>query len=81
ERASTRATHVITVDVTSRVPTIVEESLHLVTGLFGGKGKTSFKVKGPIGLGRVQVYVRRPSSKKALGPVFTLRNDRPSSLN
>lgn len=41
-------------------------------------GRSTFEWKGPAGPSQMEVYLRRWTAKKALGPVFTMRNDRPA---
>lgn len=69
------ATYSITVDVgdKARAPKVVDESLKL-----SKQKNRSFETKGSAGTGLVDVYVRRPTTRKTLGPPLTLRNDRPA---
>jgi predicted ATPase len=70
-----RATYTITVNVGDRAqpPSVVNEMLKL-----SKKGRASFKTKGPVGVGQVEVHINRPTAKKALGPAIRLRSDRPA---
>ncbi|MEK6324592.1 MAG: ATP-binding protein [Acidobacteriota bacterium] len=65
----------ITVDVgdKKRPPRVIHESLKSAR-----QRKPTFETKGPAGPGQVEVYIRRPSAKKALGPALTLRSDQPA---
>src|SRR5262249_55451774 len=65
----------ITIDVgdKSRPPSVVDESLRR-----SRHRKRSFETKGPAGPGQIDVYIRRQTAKKALGPALTLRNDQPA---
>lgn len=40
--------------------------------------RSTFEWKAGADAGQMQVYLRRRTSKKALGPAFTMRNDRPA---
>ena len=75
EDGGSTAYYSITVDVgdRSRAPVVVDESLRL-----SKQHKRSFETKGTAGPGQVDVYVRRHSARKALGPALTLRNDQPA---
>lgn len=70
------AYYTIVVDIgrKNRVPLVVNESLKVLRG----QPRTCFKTKKPLGLGQIDVYVRRPTTRKTLGPAFTLRSDRPA---
>jgi predicted ATPase len=65
----------ITVDVGEkrRPPRVIHESLK-----FSRQRKPTFETKGPAGPGQMEVYIRRPSARKALGPALTLRSDQPA---
>jgi predicted ATPase len=68
------AVYTITVDVGDRTrpPAVAHESLKL------RRKKTSFETKRLVGVGQVEVYVRRPTARRAPGPALTLRSDRPA---
>ena len=65
----------ITVDVgdKNRAPSIVGEYLEV-----DPNRKRSFEQKGPAASGQFEVYIRRDSARKALGPARLLRDDRPA---
>jgi predicted ATPase len=69
------ASYSITVDVgdKSRPPFVAHETLRIENN-----HRDTFQWKAPAGPGQMEVYLRRWSAKKALGPVFTMRNDRPA---
>ncbi len=69
------AEYSITVDVgdKGRPPLVVHEALKL-----SRQSKPSFETKGPAGPRQVDVYIRRRSARKALGPALTLRSDQPA---
>jgi predicted ATPase len=57
----------------NRPPSVVDEALWLAR-----RKKDSFATKGPIGVGQMEVYIRRATARKALGPALILRSDRPA---
>jgi predicted ATPase len=65
----------ITVDVGSKAhaPVVVNESLRLST-----QPRPSFETKGPAGPSQMEVYIWRPTARKALGPALMLRSDQPA---
>jgi predicted ATPase len=69
------ATYSITVDVgdKTRTPTVANEALRI-----GPNDKDTFQWKAKAGPGQMEVYLRRSSSKKTLGPSHSMRNDRPA---
>jgi predicted ATPase len=68
-----QATYSITVDVgdKSRVPTVVHEELKIGT-------RQTLLWKEMSGPGQMNVYLRRESARKSIGPAFSMRNDRPA---
>ena len=75
EDGGNSADYSITVDVgdRKRPPLVLHESLKL-----SGQPKPSFETKGAAGPSQVEVYIWRPTAKKALGPPLMLRNDQPA---
>jgi predicted ATPase len=69
------ATYSITVDVgdKTRTPTVANEALRI-----GTNDRETFQWKNQTGPGQMEVYLRRWSSRKALGPGYPMRNDRPA---
>lgn len=70
-----RADYSITVDVgdKSRPPIVVDEFLK-----FSTDKRNAFKIKRAGGPGQMDVYIRNPTAKKALGPALRLRSDQPA---
>jgi predicted ATPase len=57
----------------SRLPVVREESLRLLND-----DRDSFHTKEPALSGQAEVYIRRKTSRKTLGPALAVRNDRPA---
>ena len=69
------ASYSITVDVGDkrRPPAVAGECLKLAR-----RDRPTFDWKGSAGAGLMEVHLRRQTARKALGPVFTMRSDRPA---
>lgn len=69
------ASYSISVDVgdKSRPPVVADEWLRIER-----QDRRTFEWKAAAGPGQMEVYLRRTSARKALGPPVTIRNDRPA---